>query len=64
MKLYRSVHFDRYLQLYSGETQRRMLNPYQIKNEIETACEGEIEELTGNSKIKLTIKTQNKQKNA
>ena len=35
------------------------MGPYQIKNEIEELCEGEIKELVGNSRSKLTIRTRN-----
>ena len=59
MRVFRSNHFNRHLELDFGETQRRTLNPYQIKDEIETVCEGEIEELIGTSRSKFTIKTKN-----
>ena len=58
MRGFMSTPFNRHLELDFGETQRRMLNPYQIKSEIETVCEGEIE-LIGTSRSKCTIKTKN-----
>ena len=52
------VHkFDKYLQIDFGSTNRRHINPYQIKKELEDETGEEILELTGNGKTKMTIKT-------
>ena len=50
-------NFDKYLELDFGEVNRRLINPYQIKQELESITGSNIGELVGTSRSKLSIKT-------
>ena len=50
-------HFDQYLVLDLKNVDRRHINPYEIKTELEKISGQNIAELTGTSKCKLNVKT-------
>ena len=51
--------FPRYLELDFGQVDRRDLNPYKLKQEIESKINGKLAQFTGSSKNKITIQTRN-----
>ena len=51
--------FNRYLEIDFGQMDRRDLNPYKLKNEVEEKINGKLVEFTGGSRNKIIVQTKN-----
>ena len=61
MKTFINPKYTKYLEVDFDKTERRQLDPYRIKDEIEKSTGEKLREVTGSNKFKLTLQTRSAQ---